>query len=280
MSLQHISTHQTGLVFWGWTRFTLLPETGQVVIWGKTVEADSPALHIYNGSSDSWQKERTETVFCEHLRGMFLPVSVQQQQLLAVSCQKCHMIRLYNIKTREITTAFHNSSYYPACMCQGEADQIYVVHKVKGPVPILQLNCSQPQFTLEKTIQSGMETWYDICYIPSHRQIAISSVHLGVVRAVSCDTEENAWEIQGEIQSAQCLPHRMVYSPGHQALLVADGGNHRVLVVNPGIGSVIQVLQLGADVGVVAELCLHNQQLVVHHTDDGHKMRLSYFSLS
>ena len=101
-------------------------------------------------------------------------------------------------------------------MCQGEADQIYVVHSVKG-IPILQLNCSQPQFILEKTIQSGMETWYDICYIPSHRLIAVSdNAPDNIVRAMSCDTEERVWELKGEVQDTQCNPHEMVYSPGHQ----------------------------------------------------------------
>ena len=279
LSLQHISTHNTGLFAWGPTRFTRMPETGQVVIWGKTARDDSPGLHIYNGSSDSWEKDRIKVAFCENTNyiNFLLPVTVQQQQLLAVSYFDCEKIRLYNMKTREITTAFHDPRYYPGCMCQGEADQIYVVHSVKGRFPILQLNCSQPQFTLEKTIQSQMEKYYAFCYIPSHRLIVVSDLNL--VRAVSCDTEEKVWELKGEVQDTQCNPFGMVYSPDHQALLVADGRNSRVLVVNPGDGSVRQVVQLGADVGCVSELCLHNQLLVVHHTDDGHTHKVSFFSI-
>ncbi len=280
LSLQHIS-HDTGLVFWEWTEFTLIPETGQVVIWGKTAEADSPALHIYNGSSDSWQKERTESGFCEHPDFIYLlPVTVQQQQLLAVSCFHCCKIRLYNMKTRESTTAFHDPSCYPGCMCQGEPNQIYVAQNVLDAVSILQLNYSQPQFTLEKIIQSEREDYCSICFVPSHRLIVINqNAPDKIVIAVSCDTEKKLWELQGEVQGVQCNPHGMVYSPDHQALLVADGWNSRVLVVNPGDGSVRQVLPLCADMGVVWELCLHNQQLVMHHTDAGRE-KVSYFSFS
>ncbi len=251
-------------------------------MFGKTTEADYPAVHIFNGSSSSAKfiKERTQSGLCEHTEYIdLLPVMVQKKQLLAMSCLSCQKIRLYNMKTREITTAFNDPSYYPGQMCEGDGDQIYVVHpQVMSGFPILQLSCSQPQFSLQKTIHSRMKgCYYAICYIPSHRLIVISNHTPGIVRAVSCDTDQIDWELQGEVQGVQCTPHEMVYSPGHQALLVVDGTNHRVLVVNPGDGSVRQVVQLSAEMGSVAELCLHNQQLVVHHLQ-GRKVSVSYFS--
>ena len=96
-----------------------MPETGQVVIWGKTAKADSPALHIYNFSFDTWRKERIQSGLCEHTHDIsILPVTVQQQQqLLAVSCFHCNKIRLYNMKTRLVITAFHDPNYFPSLMC-------------------------------------------------------------------------------------------------------------------------------------------------------------------
>ena len=244
---------------------------------GKTAQADSPALHIYKGSSDSWEKERIQSGFCEHTDFIrLLPLTVQQQQLLAVSCSCCKKIRLYNMKTREITTAFQHDRYLFHGMCQGEADQIYVSKSVKGHFLIPQLNCSRLKFTVEKTIQSQMNRFHDICYIPSNRLIVVSDSFM--LRAVSCDTEERVWEIKGEVQDAQCCPGGMVYSPAHQALLVADGCNSRVLVVNPGDGSVRQVVQLGAEISATWEQRLFNNQLVVNHTDF-HKEKVSFFSI-
>ncbi len=155
-------------------------------------------------------------------------------------------------------------------------DQIYALDQVYGRMPILRLNSSQPQFSQEKTIHSGMKLPFAICYIPSHKLIVMSDAEM--LRAVSCDTEKKVWELEGDVQGEQCCPGGMVYSPAHQALLVADGVNHRVLVVNPGDGSVRQVVQLGADMGYVWDLCLHNQQLVVHH-GCGAVEELSFFSI-
>ncbi len=108
--------------------------------------------------------------------------------------------------------------------------------------------------------------------------IAISQTSPGLVRAVSCDTDEKAWELSGKIQGLPCEPHGVVYSPNLHALLVADGNNTRVLVVNPDNGSIRQVVQLHADVGMVSELCLHNQQLIVRHSA-GKKEKVSFYVL-
>ena len=59
----------------------------------------------------------------------------------------------------------------------------------------------------------------------------------------------------------------MVFSHHHFALLVADGKNHRILVVNPGDGSVRHVVQFSPEMGVIANLCLYQGQIIVHHND-------------
>ncbi len=120
VDLQHVSTHDPGIVAWGKTRLTVVPSTGQVVIWGKPTHDDSPLLHIYNGSSASWEKERIQSQLCENEKNIFIyPLLVENEQLLGVSCWNCKKIRLYNLKTREITTGFHDQYYYPGYMCQG-----------------------------------------------------------------------------------------------------------------------------------------------------------------
>ena len=155
---------------------------------------------------------------------------------------------------------------------------MFVAESVKG-TPVLQLNCSEPQLTLEKTLQTAMETHYPICNIPSHRLLVISDHAPGMVRAVSSCTKRKVWEVQGDVEGVLCCPNGMVYSPDHQALFVADGGNHRVLVVNPADGLVRQVVQLSADMGDIWDMCLYNQQVVVHHGGSHLGVKVSYFSL-
>ena len=279
MQLQHRKTLETRLVAWGCTRFTLMPSTGDVILWGKTSNTDSPKLHVYNSSATSWKKEQTIPELCKHPDiTSILPITIEGQEFLAIACIYCNRIRLCNMNTGEITTAFHDPRYYPGRMCHGDTGQIYVVHNVKGGFPILQLDCSHPQFSLIKTIQSGMKKYYAICYIPTHRLIAISSNEdPKMVQAVSCDTEKVMWQLIGSVDGVECHPHGMMYSPQHDTLLITDGINCRVLVLNSHDGSVRQVISLSDDM-CVTELCLYEKQVVMQHNVDN-KEKVSYFSI-
>ena len=255
MQLQHIRTLETGLVSWGCTKFTVMPSTGDVILYGKTSNNDSPKLHVYNSSATSWEKERTISALCEHPDSTFiLPITIKGQEFLAIACIYCKKIKLYNMKTGEITTAFHDPSYYLGRMCQGDTGHIYVVHYVKG-----------------------MERYHSICYIPTHRLIAVSNCDLGIVRAVSCDTEKVMWQLIGSVDGVECQPHGMMYSPQYDTLLVSGGINYRVLVLNSHDGSVRQVVPLSDDM-CVSELCLHEKQVVMQHNVHN-KEKVSYFSI-
>ena len=132
-----------------------------------------------------------------------------------------------------------------------------------------------------RTIQSGMEMYFGMCYIPSpHRLIVLSTAHVSnSIRAVSAETGEKVWEVKGEVDGVKCCPQGMLFSPQHQVLLVADGWNCRVLVLHPGDGSHLQTIQLDREMDVIAELCLHQNKLVVQH-NDGRKEKVSYFSIN
>ena len=86
------------------------------------------------------------------------------------------------------------------------------------------------------------------------------------------------WELAGRVDGVECYTLGMSYSPHHNALLVADGINCRILVLNPQNGSVRQVMPLGGDIGVVAELCKIHKQIVVHHHLKNRKVKVSYYS--
>ena len=258
-----------------------MPSTGDVILYGKTSDNDSPKLHVYNSSATSWQKECEISALCKHKdTAKILPVTIKGQEYFAISCWDCKKIRLYNMKTKQITIAFHDPSYYPGWMCQGDMGHIYIVSFVTGSLPILQLDCSHPQFSLIKTIQSGMNMFYAICYIPTHRLIAVSdNKESNKVRAVSCDTESTVWQLMGRVDGVECNPLGMMYSPQHDTLLIADGNNCRVLVLNSHDGSVRQVIGLRKDMGDIWEISSHMDQILIHHLKKNRKLKISYFSI-
>ena len=254
--------------------------TGFVILWGRTSDTDPPKLHVYRSSTDpaSWKKEMSVPGFCEHDNIKLLPTVIDRQEYLLIACLYCKKIRLWNIVNSKTTTAFCNPDYFPGYMCQGDSGQIYAVHSVKGYIPILQLDCPGPEFNLCKTIQTRMEALYAICYMQKHRLIAVSDNTPGIVRAICCQRKTVVWELTGKVEDIDCRPHGMVYSPPHDALLVADGANCRILVLNPKDGSVRQVVPLDNNIGVVSELSLCNTQVVIRHTQSS-KVFISYFAI-
>ena len=251
-------------------------ESGIVVLRGKTSELTPAAFHLYN-TSTGFTKLPEVKGLCEHDQQNLLPVTMNNKELLAVSCPDCQMIRLLDIETGDVTVAFHDSRFYPGWMRHGEGDVMYVVPK---GAPVLELNTTQVPFTGPvRTIQSGMEMYYSMCYIPSPHRLIVLSDNTGLIRAVSAETGENVWGVKWEVDGVQCEPHGMLFSPQHQVLLVADGRNCRVLVLHPGDGSHLQTIQLDREMDAIIELCLHQNKLVVHHNAGG-KEKVSYFSIN
>ena len=256
-------------------------ESGIVVLWGKTSEQTPAAIHLYN-SSTGFTKLPEVKGLCQHDNQLLLPVTMNNKELLAVSCRLCQMIRLLDVENEDVTIAFHDSRFYPGRMSHGEGDVMYVLHSVKGAKPVLELNTAQVPFTGPvRTIKSGMKMYFGMCYIPSpHRLIVLSDNYdPGIIRAVSAETGEKVWEVKGEVDGVECEPNGMLFSPQHQVLLVADGRNCRLLVLHPGDGSHLQTIQLDREMDVIAELCLHQNKLVVHH-HAGRKVKVSYFSIN
>ena len=272
--------HDTGLSFWGYTRFTVM-SSDEVVIYGKTSEETPPAFHIFKLRSGGWKKLRQLKRLCEHDDVHILPITVNKKEQLAVSCFDCETVKLYNLDTLQATTAFHDTNYYPGNMSHGEKGKLYVVHQVNGEKKVMELDCSGETFSgPSKIVQTGMEMMYRMCYIPSpHRLIVLTRWKDSIIRAVGAETGEIVWEVKGEVDGVECEPHGMLFSPQHQVLLVADGGNCRVLVLHPGDGSHLQTIQLDQAVDVFCELCLHQNKLVVRH-NDGRKEKVSYFSVN
>ena len=256
--------------------------SGQVVVLGKTSEETPPAFHIFSLISSGWKKLREVKCQCDHDGVKIIPITVNNKEQLAVSCFDCETVKLYNLDTLQVTTAFHDPKYYPGRMCHGENGMLYVVHSAKAGVRVLELDCSRETFSgPSKIMQSGMKMYNSMHYIPSpHRLIVLSDHHPGLIRAVSAETGEKVWQVKGEVDGVECEPNDMQFSPQYQVLLVADGNNSRLLVLHPGDGSHLQTIQLGdvLDNYAIVELCLHHNKLVMHHIAGG-KQKVSFFSV-
>ena len=136
-----LDTYDTELMAWGWTRFTVVDYF--VILWGKSSDKSGPLLHLFLHPSSSTGLEKFQELdaLCEHEEDVFLQsVRVKNKQMLAVSCYSCSMIRLYDVQTGEVTTAFHNQDCYTGRMSPGDGEVLYVVHHVKGGALVLELN--------------------------------------------------------------------------------------------------------------------------------------------
>lgn len=105
--------------------------------------------------------------------------------------------------------------------------------------------------------------------------MALSTV--GTVYAVSCDTGSGLWEVKGEVAGKEICPFSLLFSQQHHVLLVADRYSYRILVLNPGDGSLLQSIQLPPEVGEPFNMWWYRDQLVLRSYKDGY--HFSFFSV-
>ena len=149
--------------------------SGEVVLWGKTSDEASPAFHIFSLTSAGWKKLRGVKCLCDH-DVYILPVNINNREKLAVSCWNCQSIKLYNLDTLEVTTAFHDPKYYPTVLCHGENGKLFAMNGVKGDEKALELDCSEETFSgPSKIIQPGLDIYYTLYYIPSPHKLLVFS---------------------------------------------------------------------------------------------------------
>ena len=262
------------------TRFTVMPSTGDVILCGKVSDGDTTAFHRFRNTSAGLVKHGTMLALCKHKESNFiLPLLKDNQELLTVSCWWCHRIRLYNVNNGHFSTALNDRKNRPGFICSGEDGYIYTVGDVNGSVQIYRVNYAENQFQICDTIQTSLKKYYGMCYIKGTKLIAVSNWRESLVSAVCCRTGVTVWEMKGEVDGVEYCPCTVVYSPGHQALLVADGPNCRILVLNPKDGSLKQVIGLSKNMGGIVEMCVHENKVVVIHCEAGDRFKISSFSL-
>ena len=250
-----------------------MPSSGHVIIFGKAPGCDL-GFHRYFKDREIWQKVlEWIPAFCPHKRcDDMLAVVMAGRELLAVSCHVCLTIRVCDLSTKSVSVAFNNGKYCPSKMCHGTPGFIYAIHVpiLKSKVKLMLLNCVQSMFTIGKLRQLEIKSCDSLAYIPDpYRLIAISVISpVASVHAVCCDTGELKWEFHGK-------SHGILYSESHDSVLVGQLG--QIAVLRPRDGSPLQTIDLPG-LGDIRNLCLYNDELILHHVKDGHKV--SYLSIN
>ena len=271
-------TYSTGLRFWNRTQFIKMP-SGIVILWSKA-STDKPPSLVFFCNSNGWAELKQVPGFCEHEGIALLVVSESQ---VAISCADCREIRLYDTISGTKTTVFKKALVRPKQMCYGEAKRIFIYNATtRNSGTVDELKASKTAFNvLTKRIKSGIRPFQSMCYISDPNKLLVFSGFVQkMIQAVNVETDTVEWELEGEIDGAMCHPHDLLYSHRHHCLLVADGHNCRILVLNPDDGTHLQTIHLPLGGDYVINLSIHGDQLLVHHVSARQEEKVSYFSIN
>ena len=173
------------------SKWTIIRKTGEVLIVCPVDKKDGVFLYLYTlQQGESPEKQKVELP-CNHHFDDFnlLCMQILWREYLAISCRECKNIKLVDLETLEITTAFSDEQLVGK-MCKGWR-KIYVEIK-SGSV---ELDCSSTKFSKIRQIETGedvLKRSADMCYVPSpHNMIVAVNWDLmhkgGWIHAISTD---------------------------------------------------------------------------------------------
>ena len=251
------SNYKTGMQ--NLTGFTVMKKSGILVGHGQR-KIGGPWF-VYHISS-LWQ-EIVES--CPHTPKL-LSLQILGQEYLAKSCHLCCDIKVINMKTKEVKTAFSGQKVNK--ICEGEEKRMFVT--VNGEKLILELDCSSLEFTQSRNFKITNKNPQSICYVPSPPGLLVVVGDVSI-QGISCRTGEICWTFKtyGIIAS--------LYSPIHSKILAANGYGGTIFVLDPADGTQVQSIQIPGDVKDIWEMCLHNGQIILKHGSP--ICIISYFSL-
>ena len=208
-----------------------------------------------------------------------------QQELVAVACFDCSNIKLLDPLTGKASVAFQSKNS-PLQMCQGEQGRLWVWQR-GNPIHISELNCTTKKFTetgrrISTALGPGTQAKESyLCYLPlPYHALANSFSELGVASyRIDC-SDSWVWRVT-EAEAKKIQHCSLLFSPKHQVLLVVDSDHQRLLVVHPGVGSILSSLQLPTKVGEPKSICLYKDQLAIlgYYAPSG-QHRISFLSIT
>ena len=187
-------------------------ESGIIVVYGRPSDDALDSFHQYKKTSAGWSKLGELKGLCEHEDSIaLLPLTVNGKEVLAVGCGECQVIKLLDIQNGEVTVAFQKQNFCALVLCKGGGDTLYVMHEKGDAVMASELSTNQIPFTLtKKIIPSGMTIASRMLYIPHPDNVLVFSTHFGLIKAVSAETGEKIWEVEGTVDDEECCPSGLI----------------------------------------------------------------------
>ncbi len=283
------------------SRVTVLPWSGEVVVWGWEILKTFYAIHLFVlvgfREEKKLQKRREVLASCQHDVAHLCPLVVGQRKVLGVTCYHCHDIKLIDMSNGDESVAFQGgcleNDFRPAFLCYGEPGKLWllqleIVDKDTNlrKYCVIELDCSSSTFTptgrgFPLEIKGCNAVFH--CLPSPHNALVLCQWKAPVVSSFSCESGDKLWELKGEVDGADIDPQGVTFSPQHQLLLMADYTNKHILALDPRSGSHLQSLPVPQEVGDPVGLCLHNELLFMTCSlwcEDGWSDVLSCFSLT
>ena len=268
--------------------FAPLQKTGQIVVSQKKDIKGPWSLFLLTLGEEGLTEQRIKSP-CKHAVHL-LNMPIEGQEHLALCCVKCRSFKIINLGKPiggeisdhsdeiqyEVSSAFDKVLVHR--ICQGELNRLYVL--TNGD-KIIELNTSTVPFkeVERSSIRTGIKSnlYRDLSYVPDPHKIIIVSDGI-TVHGISCDSKNIVWTLEDRVDGRKIDPHDLLYLPDRQIVLVADGENRRVLVLDPISGSHRQTVELPGDLGEIKRLCIQGNQVVLLDVCD-HGAKISFFSL-
>ena len=298
----HGKTFDTDLVPWRRSASCVM-NNGDIALWGKTSKKAPREFHIYNKDA---QKVKKIKRLCQHKNVHMLSIVIENVEYLAVSCMECGDINLQHLTIDTAYPAF--SSDNCSLMCNGKEGEIFLKRYTdEKKTSIIEIGCKRKQFVYGKTFESKIKSVHDICYV-STKGILVMSRHKkgskydefsdedtdkepeekekdekkedpAFIQAIQYSSGKELWEVK-EVDDLETCAHAVIYSHKYDVLLVADGSNRRILVLQPDSGEHLQTIDFRSQhVGTAWNLFLHRDQLILEHALPK-RIQLSYYTVS
>ena len=269
-------------------------KTGEIVFVCHAMKEDRLFLYLYTLQQDgSVNRENKIKCPCKHHQHYvsLLLVHILWRDYLAISCKECRDIKLVDLETNKITTAYSDEQPMGK-MCRGW-HKIYV--EIESD--FLELDCSNTKFTKMRQTETGKGGFMnpsDLCYVPPPHN-SIVPFHRDFIQATFLDgPKESMWLLSDkDVDGERIISYSVVYSSRHDALLVTDDKNKTIWVLNPCSGEILQNIDLpltpmepklftGTVIGFMGvKVFIRGSQLVnLNFRGFDRKIEINYFSLN
>ena len=249
----------------------VMKETGKVAVRGRQHEGLPWGLFLITPKDGSVEQSKVEGL-CDHWPGLIC-LQIEGCEYLAHSCKRCGEIKLIDFKKNSVITAFSEEKV--GDMVHGEVNVLFVLF---GTGQVLGLDCSRTKFVKLRIYEHGLKRIPHMCYVPSPKGLLVvsgtpiqpASAHSKkVIQAISCGSGRVEWKLKGKINDKDLYPHSMLFLPRHNVILVADGRQAGVLVLNASNGIHIQTIQVSEYVNdkTIWDLKSRAGQVMMKHGD-------------